>query len=448
MPLFSKTVCAVLFILLILHMPVAASYTAVAEPALSGVHVLVSDLYGQESLLIGKEQGVFIRAEDGERQLVRVAGRVTALAVGDVTGDFRHDLAVGTDRGGALYLYTERDGTWERHGHAQYLWDTVERLGVHDFNGDGWGDVVALTDKGEAFVYLSREGNLFPLWKSPAGEYVVGFEVLDVDQNGYPDLIIALRSGYVAVLTWGEEEFVTLWENYPWGAVESLVIIPHATSPEWLVVTSQKMLYAWRWQNGEVTTSRKFEAQALGEHLFYIPQEGLLSLSGATGISLFDLQTSTVAEKWRVPGLYGDHAFYYQGDFYFRDMTNAYLRLVEGTQHWRLFVYETEVTDFVGMVQRDGQLYFNLLELAPLLGLTTRLEGGWKISTSHGEVTLWPSSTVLGWQELSIPLVSPVVEEAGVPFVPVDVLPLLGWTVRIDSLRQQVIFLENWGWWV
>lgn len=319
---------------------------------------------------------------------------------------------------------------------------------MHDFNGDGWGDVVALTDKGEAFVYLSREGNLFPLWKSPAGEYVVGFEVLDVDQNGYPDLIIALRSGYVAVLTWGEEEFVTLWENYPWGAVESLVIIPHATSPEWLVVTSQKMLYAWRWQNGEVTTSRKFEAQALGEHLFYIPQEGLLSLSGATGISLFDLQTSTVAEKWRVPGLYGDHAFYYQGDFYFRDMTNAYLRLVEGTQHWRLFVYETEVTDFVGMVQRDGQLYFNLLELAPLLGLTTRLEGGWKISTSHGEVTLWPSSTVLGWQELSIPLVSPVVEEAGVPFVPVDVLPLLGWTVRIDSLRQQVIFLENWGWWV
>ena len=160
---------------------------------------------------------------------------------------------------------------------------------MHDFNGDGWGDVVALTDKGEAFVYLSREGNLFPLWKSPAGEYVVGFEVLDVDQNGYPDLIIALRSGYVAVLTWGEEEFVTLWENYPWGAVESLVIIPHATSPEWLVVTSQKMLYAWRWQNGEVTTSRKFEAQALGEHLFYIPQEGLLSLSGATGISLFDL---------------------------------------------------------------------------------------------------------------------------------------------------------------
>ena len=149
-----------------------------------------------------------------------------------------------------------------------------------------------------------------------------------------------------------------------------------------------------------------------------------------------------------MPGLYGDHAFYYQGDFYFRDMTNAYLRLVEGTQHWRLFVYETEVTDFVGMVQRDGQLYFNLLELAPLLGLTTRLEGGWKISTSHGEVTLWPSSTVLGWQELSIPLVSPVVEEAGVPFVPVDVLPLLGWTVRIDSLRQQVIFLENWGWWV
>ena len=106
MPLFSKTVCAVLFILLILHMPVAASYTAVAEPALSGVHVLVSDLYGQESLLIGKEQGVFIRAEDGERQLVEVAGRATALAVGDVTGDFRHDPRL--ERIGVeLYIYIQ-----------------------------------------------------------------------------------------------------------------------------------------------------------------------------------------------------------------------------------------------------------------------------------------------------------------------------------------------------
>ena len=249
---------------LILHMPVAASYTAVAEPALSGVHVLVSDLYGQESLLIGKEQGVFIRAEDGERQLVEVAGRVTALAVGDVTGDFRHDLAVGTDRGVELYIY------------IQSVTAPGKGTATRSICGIPWSDwecMISTATAGE--MWWRSRTKVKPLCICPGRAIsslcgkvrlgsMVGFEVPDVDQNGYPDLIIALRSGYVAVLTWGEEEFVTLWENYPWGAVESLVIIPHATSPEWLVVTSQKMLYAWRWQNGEVTTSRKFEAPSLG----------------------------------------------------------------------------------------------------------------------------------------------------------------------------------------
>lgn len=450
MPLFRKAICAVFFILLLVQMPVAASFTAVAAPELFGASVLVADLHGdgQEKLLLGKEGGVFVLDEGGLQQFIEVPGRVTAVAVGDVTGDFRHDLAVGTDRGGALYLYTERAGTWERHGHAQYLWDTIIQLGIHDFNGDGWGDVVALTDKGEAYVYLSREGNLFPLWKSPAGELVVGCAVLDVDRNGYPDLIFTLRTGYVAVLTWGEEEFVPLWENYPWGAVESLAVVSDASSPEWLVVTSQKMLYAWRWQNGEVINSRKFEAQSLGERLVYIPKHGLLSLSSVTGISLFELQSSEVVEKWRVPGLFGDDAFFYAGDFYFRDPSGAYLRLVEGAESWRVFVHDQEVTGYVDVLRRDGQLYVNLLNLAPILGLTARLEGGWKVSAGPMEVTLWPERTVLDWQGFLIPLGSPLVEEGGLPFLPMEVLPLLGWTVQIDALRQLVVFVENWGWWI
>lgn len=450
MPLSKKAVCMAVFFVLLMEAAGAAAYTAVAEPALFGAHVLVADLWGQgqPSLLLGKEGGVFVLEESEPQPLIEVPGRVTALAAGDLTGDFRPDLALGTDRGGALYLYTERGGIWERHGHAQYLWDTIVGLDIHDFNNDGWGDVVALTDRGEAFVYLSREGNLFPLWKSPSGEVVVGMEVADVDGNGYPDLVYALRSGYVGVLTWGGEEFATLWENYPWGAVESLLIIPHASSPEWLVVTSQKMFYAWRWQNGEVITSRKFEATALGEHLFYIPQQGLLSLSGVTGISLFDLETSGVVERWRVPGLYGDHAFYFAGELYFRDKTQAYLRLVEGSPQWRLFVGDKEVTGFIDVLQRDGELFFSLLDLAPVLGLALNLEGSWQVTGAAGDVALWPGQTVLGWQGLLVPLANPVVEEAGVPYVPVDVLSLLGWTVQIDFLRQQVTFLENWGWWV
>lgn len=450
MPLLTKTISAVLLVLFLQAPPVSASFTAAAEPELYGAQVLVADLHGlgTQSLLLGKDQGVFVLENGEQRQILEVSGRVTALAVGDLTGDFRPDLAVGTEGVGALYLYTERDGTWERHGHAQYLWDTVVRLGIYDFNNDGWGDVAALTDKGEVYVYLSREGSLFPLWRSPAGEHVVGFEVLDVDGSGNPEFIFALRSGYVAALTWGEEEFVTLWENYPWGAVESLVAIPHPSAPEWLVVTSQKMLYGWRWQNGEVVPSRAFEAKALGEHLVYIPQQGLLSLSGSTGVSLFELQSAAVVEKWRVPGLLADSAFFYQGEFYVHDRTNAYLRLVEGTPQWRLFVYETEVTGFVDILLREGEVYANLLELAPVLGLTVELDDGWQVMGAKGQITLWSDRAVLRWNEMQIPLSRPLLEEGGVPFVPLDVLPLLGWTVQVDSLRQLLVFLETWGWWI
>jgi hypothetical protein len=450
-PLLKRTVCAVFLVMLFYCASAAASYIAVAEPDLHGAHVVVADLFGQgeQNLLVGKDHSVYL-LEEGELRLVidELSGRVTALAVGDVTGDFRNDLAVSTDRGGALYLFTERDGVWERHGHAQYLWDTIHRLGIHDFNNDGWGDLVALTDKGEAYVYLSFEGSLYPLWKSPPGELVVGVEVLDIDADGFPDLIYALRSGYVAVMTWHEEEFAAIWENYPWGAVESLVALPNSASPEWLVVTSQKMLYSWRWRGDGVEANRQFEANGLGEHLIYVPQEGLLSISMVTGISLFELQSSQVVEKWRVPGLFGQDPFYYRGEFYFRDSTDTYLRLVEGSLQWRLFVYDTEVTSSVDYMSHNGQLYFSLLDLAEVLGMEVHFENGWRVTSGTTEIALPPSSTQVGWRDLLIPLATALVEEEGAPFVPSEVLTLLGWNVKWDLLRQQVVLVRNWGWWL
>lgn len=445
------TVSVVLFILLLSSASMAATYIAVEVPELQNSAPLVADLYsqGESTLLLGQGHSVFVLAEDTTVPLIEgILGHISALAVGDVNGDLRNDLVLGTDSGGALYFYTEKSGIWERQGQPQYLWDTIRLVEIHDFNNDGWGDVLVLTGKGEAHVLLSVEGTLYPFWKSKPGEVVVGIEAIDIDQNGYPELIYAFQSGYIAALGWEDQEFTVLWENYPWGLIESLIVLTHQSSPEWLVVTSQKMLYGWRYRNGEVVSSRLFEANELGEHLFYFAGQGLLSLSQKTGISLFELQSASVKEQWRVPGLLGDKAFYYQGDFYFRDPHGIYYKLVEGNNRWRIFLHNQEITESVAILNHDGELFYRLPDLAQRLGAVEIPDNSWYYVLGGHEIVLDPEHNRISYDNVVIPMTNPILEMDGLPYVSAEVFPLFGWRVELDSSRQHVIFQQNWGWWL
>ena len=141
---------------------------------------------------------------------------------------------------------------------------------------------------------MGRE--LYRFWESPAGKRVSDLAVSDIDGDGLPEVIFTLDSGYVGILKWEDQELVSLWENYPWGLIDSLVVLEDRTPPEWLVVTNQKMVYSWRWSSGEVVLNRHFYAPELGETVLYVPDAGLLSFSRETGASLYSLQSSSVKE--------------------------------------------------------------------------------------------------------------------------------------------------------
>lgn len=441
----------VISILLLSQMSIFAAYVVVDEPELQDAVVLVGDLYGKgnSNLLLGQDGSIFVLEEDAKRVILEdITGQISALALGDLNGDLHIDLVVGTDSAGALYFYSLKDGIWERQGQPQYIWDAVRSLAVHDFNRDGWGDLLILTDKGEAQILLSAEGKLHSFWKSPADQVVVGLEVIDVDQNGHPDVVYAFQGGYVGVLTWTPREFVTLWENYPWGLVESLVVLPHSNSPEWLVVTSQKMLYSWRWKDGGVVSSRAFQANELGEHLFYFPDEGLLSFSQKTGVSLFELKSGSVIEKWRVPGVFGNLAFRHQSDFYFRNVLNGYHRLMPGDVAWRVFIHDREITDMVSIFEQSGQIYFSLQDLAEPLGFGVFSGDTWSFLKNDTVMRLWPGKNNIEYGDLIIPIRAPILEMDGCPYVPATIFPSFGWRVEYDVSRQHVVFLKIWGWWL
>lgn len=429
----------------------AAPYIVVDEPELSGAVVLFGDLFQANRLerIIGQGPGVYLVDNEAKKELIKsLPGRVTALAMGDLTGNSQNDLVVGTDGAGALYYYTLNGDRWERGDEPYYLWDAIRHLEVHDLNNDGWSDVVALTDGGEVTIFLCWEGKLYPFWRSPAGEVVSNLQVFDINQDGQIDVVYALRSGYVAILTWDEQEFISFWENYSWGSIDDLLIIADQNAPEWLVITSQKMLYGWRWRNGEVVSSRHFHAAELGEHLFYIPEHGLLSFSQKTGLSLFELQSSAVKELWRLPGVYGREVFYVDSQFFFRDGDYNYYRLAPDSGEWTVLLAGRDITGSVDVLESDGEPFLNLSETAELIGFSVYQIGDWYFLKDNNYLRVGLTSGRIEYNGLVLPYTGRLLEKDGQPYGGSEFFPLFGWAFSVDSARRKLTIDRNWSWWV
>lgn len=447
-----KRVCffVIIWILLLPTLALASPYMVVDKPELQSAIILLGDLYGRgESVrIVAHGSSIYIEEKGIKTEIITdISGKVSALAFGDLTGNLKNDLVVGTANAGAIYVYQEQNGEWYRTGQPLYLWDTISKLEVHDLNNDGWGDLVILTGQKEAQVLLSWEGKLYPFWKTGPDQLVVDWQVADINQDGFADLVYILQSGYIGALTWDEQEFTTLWENYPWGQMESLIILEQQSSPEWIAVTSQKMLYGWRWKGDEVVSSRHFHATDLGESLFYIPGQGVLSFSKKTGASLFELKSSSVVEKWRIPNVFATSAIYLDGGYLLGDPNHNYFQLVSGEGKWRIFADHREITDLVEIREFEDHLYFNLQQLGTTLGFTVVKGQSWHLLKDSQYLTIEPETNQIMTAGVTIPNALSFQYWDDALYCTADFLPLMGWLLEIDQARKQILLNPNWGWW-
>ncbi|NLJ74247.1 MAG: VCBS repeat-containing protein [Firmicutes bacterium] len=429
----------------------ATHYMRVDEPELEGAAILIADVYelGHNQMIVAKDREILFMAQDEILASISgLSGNVTALAVGDLTGDYRSELVVGTDNAGAVYFYEYDGHAWKRFGRPQYLWDPVTFLEVHDFNNDGWGDLVVVNDKGEAQILMSWEGELYRFWQSPAGKRVVQLAVSDINGDGFPEVIYTLDSGYVGILQWEDQELVLLWENYPWGSIDSLVVLDDRTLPEWLVVTNQKMIYGWRWDSGEVVLNRHFYAPDIGEIVFYVPDSGLLSFSRKKGASLYNLQSSALKELWNVPDVSGVAVFPNGREYLVKDSDCSYYWLVPSDDEWSIMVNGRDISEQVDLLVRGGSLLCNLVQSGQELGYSVVGDGPWHILGLGNYLTVETGSAAVELDGLKIPLSEPIIEEKGLPYAPLDFFGLLGWSAQIDRARQQINFTDRWGWWL
>lgn len=416
-----------------------AAYLQVDAPEYSDKAVLVADLldYGKPQIIVGGQGNVTVYTDDKALYTItNVSGRVTSLAIGDLTGDFRPELLVGTDNAGAFYIYQLRDERFRRLADPQYLWSPVRHLQVADINGDGWGDILALTDKGEAVLYLSWEGELFPFWRSEAGEQVAHLVSYDVTGDGNDELIYARSSGYVAVWQWREHQLELVWENYPWGNIEGLIAGLEQNSSEIMAITGQKMVYGWQWDGQGFQLHKHFHAPELGRS-FQPWNNGVLSFSSEDGVSYFTIESSRIRKQWNIPFVTGTRFQEYQDKYLVSDGRRVHFWLEPvADDYFELHVNGTRIEQSADVAQDNGDLLLNWENTANLLAI----EGFYW-------ATVVPGTAEILWGDMIFPLTRKAVLIDDSLYVPVDAFAIYGWNAEIDMARRRVNFTPHWGWW-
>lgn len=139
--------------------------------------------------------------------LSTLAARPTALRLADLDGDGRLDLVVGVGSGTKLLLFFQQPSPAAPGTFAPAVTLDVGAAPVAvaagDLTGAGRLDLVATTADGRVVVLLhdAVPGSFLPGVSYPAGLYPVAVEIADLDGDGNPDLLMADGQGALLVMT-------------------------------------------------------------------------------------------------------------------------------------------------------------------------------------------------------------------------------------------------------
>jgi FG-GAP-like repeat len=135
------------------------------------------------------------------------AKQPSAIRLADLDGDGRLDLIVGVRSGTTLLLFFQQPAPAVAGTFASPV--TLEvgaapvAVAAGDLTGAGRLDLVVTTADGRVVVLLHNvaPGSFLPGLSYPAGLYPVAVEIADLDGDGNPDLLMADASGSLLVMT-------------------------------------------------------------------------------------------------------------------------------------------------------------------------------------------------------------------------------------------------------
>jgi FG-GAP-like repeat len=135
------------------------------------------------------------------------ASRPSAIRLADLDGDGRLDLVVGARTGTGLLIFLQQPSPAAPGSFAAPVTLATGAAPVAvaagDLTGAGRIDLVATTADGRVVVLLhdTAPGSFLPGVSEPAGLYPVAIEIADLDGDGHPDLLMADANGSLLVMT-------------------------------------------------------------------------------------------------------------------------------------------------------------------------------------------------------------------------------------------------------
>jgi hypothetical protein len=190
--------------------------------------IVVGGEEGTISVLLNQGDGTFGPKHDYERGGEGDLADVNYVAVGDLNGDGKPDLATanGFESSGVSVLLNNGDGTFAARRDYP-LAAGAESIGIGDFNGDGRLDLV--TDEfGDLTVLLNDGGGEFhqaEVTSAGGADFSYVF-VGDLTADGYPDVV---------VMNGGSGAAQVLLDNVT-GSLRPSVAYPASSNLTWIAI--------------------------------------------------------------------------------------------------------------------------------------------------------------------------------------------------------------------
>ena len=444
--------CIILCLIIFIYQQAkAVDYLMEELPFLTNSIITTADLFdsGIEQLIMGRDNIVKIYDQGAVvATITDFVGNVTALAVGDLTGDFRPEIVIGTDNCN-IYVYQRINDNWKQIYERRYLWTPVVHIEVPDITGNGWGAVLVRTERGEEFVFLSFNGTLEMFWRSQPTERIKYITAADLTGDGGAEVVFSHNSGYVGVLSWIDGQLENIWQNYPWGTIDSLMIAKLAANdlPEIMVITGQHILYCWKWNGKTFSTTRHYPVELSGNNTKYISQLGLTDLSLVSGITTYAVKASSLQKQNSFAITNVSDLFMVNKTMIIKDPSGHYYQLHMIDPDKMQIYFNNKPQHGLKVKVHNGTLYLALDELADALNLIRF--GTERIFLMKGlkHLVIDTKANMILWKNTPLPLNEPLLTSDEKLFVPISILSSLGYDTRLDYTNNELHLLHQFGWW-
>lgn len=225
------------------------------------------------------------------------------VQVEDITGDARPEIIAGTTEPGFIYIYEQDfENYWTTNGSAKYIWSSVENLIIGHFTNSAGKEVIAQDNNGFLYFLKNNGQSLDLVWKSPsAWRNIDSYLVTDIDDDHNDEILVAYKSGGIAVLKIHNNAVISVWENYPWGKILAMTYSDwnHDGKSELILTTSQKIIYQLsRSGKGYHLNRTPWQFGYLVENIQIIPGNipGMLTTDSSGYLHLLEYQFNL--KKW------------------------------------------------------------------------------------------------------------------------------------------------------